>query len=559
MSTDFKEGEDYIDKNYRKIRRLGGGGDGTVYLVCHLPTEQLRAAKCLKTDHPEQRMRELMLMKQLHHPGLPRILDILECNGKIWLVMEYIRGRSMDGIVQSEISSAQFFDLAKQLAQVLIYLHSRTVPILHLDLKPSNVLIRPDRRVILIDFGAAIPLSEGCTAGRYGTPGFAAPEQRRKEGTVDCRADIYGFGALLCYGLCGMAPGMHGEIPKAGVQRARKLYVLPLLEQCLKEEPGKRFADSRAMYRVLCLSERRYERHRNLQRVSGAALLLCLVSLFAVFHFNIGVSEVSGGTAQAEEKYEQLLERAERLGLRQAADCYREAAAMYPERNDWCGRLITRIGADYLFEAEEEKVLKELIYMVLPEDGQTFLEHQEQNSPEYGELAYRLGLLYWYFYEENGGKRAATSWFEHAVAVQSEAEVPDWLESARIHAKIGGYYETLGRRDENGVLQADYGEYWSDLKNLWSLACLQEENTGIRSQIANEILACVLLHCAEISTSEQTFSEIEEVLQSVENFFETEAKKDETEQTSDAERCLAARAALYRLKQAEPATEATAG
>ena len=86
--------ERFMDGNYQKIRRLGKGGDGTVYLVRYLPTEQLRAAKQLK-ENGGRRVHELKMMKRLHHPSLPQIIDVLECGGQTGLVMEYIRGRTL--------------------------------------------------------------------------------------------------------------------------------------------------------------------------------------------------------------------------------------------------------------------------------------------------------------------------------------------------------------------------------------------------------------------------------------------------------------------------------
>lgn len=84
--------ERFMDGNYRMIRRLGSGGDGIVYLVEHVPTEQLRAAKRIEGSRAGERVNELNMMKHLHHPSLPQIIDILECAGQTWLVMEYIRG-----------------------------------------------------------------------------------------------------------------------------------------------------------------------------------------------------------------------------------------------------------------------------------------------------------------------------------------------------------------------------------------------------------------------------------------------------------------------------------
>ncbi|MDO4324103.1 MAG: serine/threonine-protein kinase [Lachnospiraceae bacterium] len=536
--------EEMIDKNYRIIRRLGSGGDGTVYLVWHLPTEQLRAAKCLKTDQMEKRMRELVLMKKLKHPSLPQILDVLEDGGRLWLVMEYISGRCIGDIPKEEVSALQFFAIAKQLAEVLIYLHNRPLPILHLDIKPSNVLIRPDGRLVLIDFGAAVFLTPGGGSGHYGTPGFAAPEQKNSGSKIDERADIYGFGALLYYYLYRGVPGGR-EIKRD--RSFKKLHVYYLLRQCLREKPEERFKNSKVLYQAVCAAEKRYYRYKKLQKASGAMGLLAVVSAFAFVCAGDAGSYAEQSALQREQAYVRLLEQAEQLGFMQAAEYYGEAARLCPEKNEWCLQLIERIRKDYCFEQQEERVLTELIYMVIPENGQTFLEHQKENPEIYGELAYRLGTLYWYFYEGTGGKSAAVSWFEEAISTKERMEdEPVWFASARIHTNMGKYYEILGRRDENGEYLADYGTYWSDLKRLWSLRELQEENIGMRIQIAEELLSCMILHAYEIYKSGEPFEEAQQILESLQQFFDSELS-DVNDKKNREEQCRSAVAAAERV------------
>lgn len=101
--------ERFMDGNYRMIRRLGSGGDGIVYLVEHVPTEQLRAAKRIEGSRAGERVNELNMMKHLHHPSLPQIIDILECAGQTWLVMEYIRGVALSESDYRTVTAEQFF------------------------------------------------------------------------------------------------------------------------------------------------------------------------------------------------------------------------------------------------------------------------------------------------------------------------------------------------------------------------------------------------------------------------------------------------------------------
>ena len=198
----------WIGRDYRKIRQLGKGGEGTVYLVQHCPTEQLRAAKLLKTDVPGRRLHELNMMKRLKHPALPQIFDAFEDQGQLWLILEYVRGKPLSGLTREELTPEVFFSAARQLTEVLAYLHTRKPPVLHLDIKPSNLLLRTDGHLMLIDFGAADFARPGLKLPVcYGTPGFAAPEQKKTGADIDARADFYGLGAALYYCLYGSAPG----------------------------------------------------------------------------------------------------------------------------------------------------------------------------------------------------------------------------------------------------------------------------------------------------------------------------------------------------------------
>ncbi len=547
LDLDILHGEEFPDKNYRKIRQLGSGGDGVVYLVRHLPTEQLRAAKCLKTDHPEKRRRELVLMKKLNHPALPKILDVLEAGTQLWLIMEYISGRCIADIPRDEVSPHQFFSIAGQLAEVLIYLHTRPLPILHLDIKPSNVILRPDGQLVLIDFGAAIYLSDGEKAGHYGTPGFAAPEQKEGRGKVDTRADIYGFGALLYYYVFRASPNPRNVEQVKCDKRARKLHAYRFLRKCLSEDPQDRFEDCKMLYHAVCTAKRRYYREKRLRRALGAIGLLGSVCVFALFCPKDGRGSAEQVSLQREKMYMQLLSQAETMGFAQAAQCYEEAGRLCPERTEWCMALIERISVDYLFEREEEEKLKELIYMVVPGMTQTFLEEQKKNPQVYGEVAYRLGMLYWYFYEDTGGKRAASGWFTQALSILTQLEEPPWwAESARIHADMGKYCETLGRKDENGEYLADYAVYWKDLKRLWKLEEVKKESRGICNHIADEVISCIILHGYEVYGAGETYEEIEQMLESVEQYIFSEPLSGD-EKESRERQCEAAWAAARRV------------
>lgn len=557
LAEEAYRGRQQIGRDYQILRKLGYGGDGTVYLVRHSPTEQLRAAKRLKADAVRQRRHELDMMKHLRHPALPQVFDVLEEQGELWLVMEFIKGKALSALGRGEPEAEQLFSIADQLADVLLYLHTRRTPILHLDIKPSNILLRPDGSLVLIDFGAALrAVPEGKRTASFGTPGFAAPEQSDASVSPDCRADQYGFGALLYYCL-------YREIPKTTsacrtrmqAERVRWRRSLgPLLLRCLEQDREKRFPDTRAMCAAVRRVKRRYAARIRRRRGSAAALFLLSAMIFAAANLR-WEDHGMGPSVEAKENYRTLLDQADSLGFEQAVFSYGQALALCPEDATWCERLLDRINSDYLFSQAEEEALKELVFSVPQGKMETADELLCQSSPEYGALAYRIGLAYWYFYEGAGGKSAASRWFRRAIEsgdtpdsspeTRQKTDDPPWLASARLHARIGSYYETLGRRDANGDSQASIGTYWNDLTELWELETLDRESIGVRCEIAGELLSLLIMQTHELRKEGIEAERLQKTLTSIETFVKENENAGEIVRACGGQ-CSAAREAVGR-------------
>ncbi|MCC8137547.1 MAG: serine/threonine protein kinase [Clostridiales bacterium] len=537
------------------IRRIGSGGEGAVYLVCHIKTDQLRAAKVL-INIRENCRHELDMMKNLNHPSLPKVIDILEEGENTWLIMEYIQGCRLDQAVLLGLGKKQLWFVADQLAQVLIYLHGRKNPVLHLDIKPSNILLRPDGRLVLIDFGASIRgHPEKWINPGYGTPGFAAPEQLTEGASVDVRTDLFGAGAVLYY--C-----RYGKTPDSNIGRQKRDSFARVISKCIQKDPEKRYADSREFYRALCRARKSEKKHRLLYECLGAVGLLLLSGVFLfsdlqsgqiqelLFSAEVSVTQKSGygsiqeaderddpdkeegeenfpeqkeetsdveqtekkdetgveklsesdGETESEldkqEEYNRLLSMAGGLGFVQAVECYRNASLLFPGDGEWYLNMLEQVTSDGLFEESEEEAVKELIYNLLPGGSSTALEFLEENAESYGLVTYRLGLAYWYFYEGSGGKSAAAWWFQKALtAEESQMNEPeDWTATAEILARIGSYYGMLGSTGTDTERLRKEWDYWKDLQQLWEFYRLQEEDEKICCKCAEELLSLLTLH-----------------------------------------------------------------
>jgi outer membrane protein assembly factor BamB/tRNA A-37 threonylcarbamoyl transferase component Bud32 len=153
--------------------------------------------------------REASLLATLSHPAIPKVYDFFAERNKIYLVMELIAGQDLSATLDragGAIEEARVGRWALQICDVLKYLHTHTPdPIIFRDLKPSNIIVTPEGRIVLIDFGIARLFQIDQPRGTIvGTEGYAPPEQYR--GVGDERVDIYALGATLHHLLTGVDP-----------------------------------------------------------------------------------------------------------------------------------------------------------------------------------------------------------------------------------------------------------------------------------------------------------------------------------------------------------------
>jgi serine/threonine-protein kinase len=185
---------------------------GGVYHATQLTLERPFALKEMLIEIPNPKVRdaaihqfrnEAQILHDLEHPGLPRLHDFFECQGKYYLAMELVLGVTLETYVShNEVSEAEATDWLDQLCSVLDYLHTHIPPVIFRDLKPSNIMLTMERRIKLIDFGIAKvwddqkegPVTRTGIRGAC-SPGFAAPEQYG--GGTDARTDVYALGATL--------------------------------------------------------------------------------------------------------------------------------------------------------------------------------------------------------------------------------------------------------------------------------------------------------------------------------------------------------------------------
>ncbi|MET0518022.1 MAG: serine/threonine-protein kinase [Burkholderiaceae bacterium] len=263
---------------YRRLRELGRGSMGAVYLATDLQTGESVALKLLALqrefspedliDVRQRFMREAHAAGHLRHPDILRVLDAGEAGEDAWIVMEFVNGQDLSHYTRADalLPVAETVALAIRLARALAYAHSQGV--VHRDIKPANVMLDrgPEgqvRSLKLMDFGIA-RLSDGSrtrTGLVLGTPSFMSPEQLAGL-KVDGRSDLYSLGVLLYQLLTGQLP--HQSESMAELMHKIANQAPPDVRHLRPELP-----EALALVLALCLEKRPELRYGGGEQLAG--------------------------------------------------------------------------------------------------------------------------------------------------------------------------------------------------------------------------------------------------------------------------------------------------
>lgn len=159
----------YVDGKYKVLNKIGQGGMSVVYLALNEKANKTWAIKEVRKDGQQDfttvkqgLIAETNILKELNHKYLPSIIDVIDDGDSFLIVMDYIQGKSLDKILKGSmekeglpIALDDVIAWGKQLCEVFYYLHTRPNPIIYRDMKPGNVMLKPDGEISLIDFGTA--------------------------------------------------------------------------------------------------------------------------------------------------------------------------------------------------------------------------------------------------------------------------------------------------------------------------------------------------------------------------------------------------------------------
>lgn len=479
-----------IDGKYKILNKIGQGGMSTVYLALNERANRSWAIKEIrKKDNQydgetrQELLAETAILKKLEHPNLPQIADVLEYQEIFLIVMDYIEGRPLSMTLREKGAQPQELVVAwaKQLCDVLLYLHSRQPPIIYRDMKPANIILRPDGRVMLIDFGTAREYKKNCSEDTMclGTIGYAAPEQFGGNGQTDARTDIFCLGRTLYHLLTGHNPCMppYEVYPIRHWNPELSSGLEEIICKCVQNDPKERYQSCAELlyalehYREFDIECRRKKRRQWKIFVSSMACTMVFSAAAAGFRY-------------AEEKtvrnsYEYVMkEAASSVTKEKQISNYRRAVALNPKRADAYEKLMENVflADDYFSQEEATEMIQ--IFEEKGTDQKEHLRALEADPEEYGKVAFRMGIAYFYYYEGEGNKQLAKRWFLDAASSQ-------FLERhqqvrAKMLGKIAGYYSELNRNDRAGDSKVTYREYWEDLVELTDgdIVSLDNEKTA---------------------------------------------------------------------------------
>lgn len=500
-----------IDGKYKILNIVGKGGMSTVYLAMNEKANKQWAIKEITgKDYCDFELdkKEIELMKHLKHPSLPTIVDVIERQGALLIVMDYIEGLSLEDIVLEYGPQNEniVIEWAKQLCDVMHYLHTQDPPIIYRDMKPANVILKPDGKLVLIDFGAAReyhPKNMKDTV-LLGTRGYAAPEQYRTDGQSDARTDIYSLGVTIFRLLTGEGPDelcpvrqLRPEV-SAGIEQ--------ILQKCVRKLKQERYQTAPELLEAL---NHYWEYEEKFQREQRKKLCLFLLPFF------LCVALAAGSvTFSVMEKiirthnYQEYLTAAGNAEMKgEKTENYKKAIQLDPKKEDAYLLLLEKAFLeDSLMSLKESETMRDILAV----HGQNFLK----NESGYAKFCYEMGIAYFYKYEDKSNKKSAREYLENAKTAQMLPEQKK-MRAERLFL-ISDYYHKIGIVDEAGDVQVSYLDYWNDLIRVSHGNLVEEDNARTAVVMYGELLSQIMTKTAEFKDDGVKKEELEEQLCNIE-------------------------------------------
>lgn len=448
-----------IDGKYEILKEIGRGGMSVVYLAMDNRLNKQWAVKVIQRQGIGKNNEVIIntvpddteLMKRLDHPSIPRIVDIIdrEDDPQIYIVMDYVEGESLDKILDELGAQPQdlVIDWSKQICDTLGYLHSQKPPIIYRDMKPANIMLKPEGNIKLIDFGIAREYKEQSLADteKFGTKGYAPPEQFGARQT-DARSDIYALGMTMHHLLTGADPRAknYEYIPIREYNPELSSGLENIIDRCTSLDPQDRYQScSELMYDL----EHYEEIDNNFKKRQKRKLFSFIISLgLAVVFLIVGIT----GNFMIEHQYDNMISVSGSYDDK--VQSYYDAVEIEPNDTRAYSKILDAYEENGKFgQAESQKFMSAF-------NKADF----ETDSDSYFELIYKLGLTYFYLYTGDDSFRsriqASGPYFKEIAETTDAAAFSDYSTAENYYRMYSFYSEFILKSSKNDIQKENYEE-----------------------------------------------------------------------------------------------------
>ena len=473
-----------LQDTYQIVDEIGEGGAGVIYLAIHLRLQKYVVVKKIK-EGVVGRMdtrKEVDMLKSLHHKFLPQVYDFFQEGSDVYTVLDYIEGNDLAFYIHNgyRVPEELIIKWLLELTEVLEYLHTMNPPIIHSDIKPSNIIITPNMDVCLIDFN--ISMSDGTSTVTGVTPAYSSPEQIAQSMgypvPIDSRTDIYSLGASFYHVMTFTKPHLTKNEPLdySSMYEFYRTSLIDVIKIAMNQRPDNRFQTVKEMHKAIekTTKEYRLKKIRNILLASLGVLIILGATAGIMLHGN--------------KKKEQL--------VRAYSADYNAVVNEYNSETYEPTELRECVENNLLNNEEYEKIL-------------------EQKSDQYAELKYIIG--YTYYLEGN---------YESAISSYKEALDTD-KENGNIYRELSVCYSRTGdfsnakyyvdKADEKELDSADIALMQAEL----SLArgeyteSIEFCRTVCDSSPSDEMLMRSAMTCSEASESLETYADFIELYRGI--------------------------------------------
>lgn len=502
-----------IDGKYEILKEIGRGGMSVVYLAMDSRLNKQWAVKEVKKQGNDRNneiivqslLTEANMLKKLDHAYLPRIVDIIDNGKTIYVVMDYIEGESLDKVLERRGAQNQdnVIAWAKQLCEVLNYLHSRSPAIIYRDMKPANIMLKPDGTIKLFDFGIAREYKEKNNADTQylGTRGYAAPEQLSNTGQTDARTDIYCFGATIYHLITGKSP----------CEPPYQLYPIrywnpklspgleAILLKCTQNDPKNRYSSCLELLYDLENLDKAEPQYRAQLKKKVVSFAVPMAVSAAFLLSGIGFS-VASTVSKSNDFSAKLQEAVDTVDYDQKFTSFEEAAEIIDEDVTLYQNALSAFLEKYYKNESSYFKDNDIASLITLLGREGFSTKIKSSSPaQYADICYSVGNLYWYYYDNTEVSIStrkfslAKSWYDKVV----EADVEGRYASAKIYSKIAEAFINIAG-GETGIISGDnsvdYKAFWDNLNEAVDSAFSESSSDSqINTKEIDKAQSCYLM------------------------------------------------------------------